>query len=248
MLRGIMMSMQKRKILVIGYGGTISMVVKGDRVVPAENIGEIMALLPRLSDLADVHLDVLSNKDSTNVNHADWSRIAYHISEKMDEYDGFLVTHGTNTMAYTASALSLALGRGLKKPVALTGSQLPLTVYGNDARFNFENSIKVLVQACEESIAEVMIVFDDVVLRGGRAVKVSESAFHAFLSPAFPSIADITSTGVHFNYHAQKKRKGRFLRSSHILLPASLASILRRASFRIFLKQYYLRGNAKGSF
>jgi L-asparaginase len=197
--------MKKRKILVIGYGGTISMVVKENKVVPAENIGEIMALLPSLSELADVDFDVLSNKDSTNVNHADWSRIAYHIAEKMDQYDGFLITHGTNTMAYTASALSLALGRGLAKPVALTGSQLPLTVYGNDARFNFENSIKVLVQACEENIAEVMIVFDDLVLRGGRAVKVSESAFRAFMSPAFPSIADITSTGVHFNYHARQK-------------------------------------------
>ncbi|HLD20067.1 MAG TPA: asparaginase domain-containing protein, partial [Patescibacteria group bacterium] len=122
-------------------------------------------------------------------------------------YDGFLVTHGTNTMAYTACALSLALGPGLQKPVVLTGSQLPLTVYGNDARFNFENSIKVLSEACETNIAEVMLAFDDVVLRGGRAVKISESAFRAFFSPAFPAIADITSTGVQFNYHAQRRNQ-----------------------------------------
>lgn len=196
--------MSKKKILVIGYGGTISMIVRDNKVMPAENIEEILALLPSLSELADVEFDVLSNKDSTNVNHTDWTRIAYHIASKIDAYDAFLITHGTNTMAYTASALSLALGRGLKKPVALTGSQLPLTVYGNDARFNFENGIKVLVKACEENIAEVMVVFDDTVLRGGRAVKVSESAFRAFMSPAFPPIADITSTGVHFNYHAHK--------------------------------------------
>lgn len=199
--------MRRKKILVIGYGGTIAMVVKDKRVVPAENIEEILALLPTLSNLADVSFDVLSNKDSTNVNHADWSRIAYHIAEKMDQYDAFLVTHGTNTMAYTSSALSLALGKGLQKPVAITGSQLPLTVYGNDARFNFENSIKVLVEACNEGVAEVMVVFDDLVLRGGRAVKVSESAFRAFLSPAFPPIADITSTGVHFNYNAHQREK-----------------------------------------
>lgn len=180
------------------------MVVRDNKVLPAENIDEIMALLPSLADLAEVELDVISNKDSTNVNHTDWTRLTYHLGKKMDDYDAFLITHGTNTMAYTASALSLALGRGLKKPVAITGSQLPLTVYGNDARFNFENAVKVLVQACEEQIAEVMVVFNDVVLRGSRAVKVSESAFRAFQSPAFPAIADITSTGVHFNYHALK--------------------------------------------
>lgn len=196
------MEKKRKKILVIGYGGTISMIVKDKKVVPAENIDEILALLPSLTELADVEFSVLSNKDSTNVNHADWTRLAYHIAEKINEYDAFLITHGTNTMAYTASALSLALGSGLSKPIALTGSQLPLTVYGNDARFNFENSIKVLVKACEENINEVMIVFSDLVLRGGRAVKVSESAFRAFFSPAFPSIADITSTGVHFNYHS----------------------------------------------
>lgn len=193
----------KKKILVIGYGGTIAMIVKNNRVVPAENIGDIMSMLPRLSDLADVDFDVLSNKDSTNVNHTDWSKLAYHISGKMDAYDGFLITHGTNTMAYTASALSLALGSGLQKPVAITGSQLPLTVYGNDARFNFENAVKVLVEACTKNIAEVMIVFDDLVLRGSRSIKISESAFRAFMSPAFPAIADILSTGVHFNYHAR---------------------------------------------
>jgi len=199
-----MLKAKKKKILVIGYGGTISMVVRDNKVVPAKNIKEIMAMLPRLSELADVELDVLSNKDSTNVNHADWTRLAYHISKNISRYDAFLITHGTNTMAYTASALSLALGAGLKKPVALTGSQLPLTVYGNDARFNFENAVKVLVQACDENVAEVMVVFNDLVLRGARAVKVSESAFRAFVSPAFPAIGDILSTGVHFNYNARK--------------------------------------------
>lgn len=181
------------------------MVVRDNKVMPAENVSEILALLPRLSEMADITFEVMSNKDSTNVNHADWASLAYAISKNIDKYDAFLITHGTNTMAYTASALSLALGRGLQKPVALTGSQLPLTVYGNDARFNFENAVKVLVTACQEQVAEVMIVFSDVVLRGGRSVKVSESAFRAFASPAFPSIADITSTGVHFNYHVHKR-------------------------------------------
>src|SRR5690242_10640724 len=123
---------KKPNILVISYGGTISMVVKDNKVVPAENVEEILKLLPTLSSLANITLETLSHKDSTNVNQDDWTRIAYHISKNMDLYDGFLITHGTNTMSYTASALSLALGDGLQKPVVLTGSQLPLTVYGND--------------------------------------------------------------------------------------------------------------------
>lgn len=195
-----------KKILVIGYGGTIVMVVDKERksVKPAEDVREILELLPNLSEVAEVDFDVLSNVDSTNVTPPDWTKIAYHIHDKMDEYDGFVITHGTNTMSYTASALSLALGPGLKKPVIITGSQLPLTVYGNDARFNFENSIKTAVEAKNNNIAEVMIVFNDVILRGSRSMKVSESAFHAFDSPAFPPIGHIRSTGIHFNHHAKK--------------------------------------------
>ena len=191
----------KKKILIISYGGTIVMVIDKDRkaVVPAQDVEEILQLVPNLSNVADVTLDVLSNVDSTNVMPDDWTRIAYHIAEKRNEYDGFVITHGTNTMAYTASALTLALGKGLNKPVVLTGSQLPLTVYGNDARFNFENAVKTAVIAGEKNINEVMIVFDDVVLRGGRAVKVSESSFKAFSTPAYPAVADINSTGIHFN-------------------------------------------------
>lgn len=196
----------KKKILVIGYGGTIVMVVDEVKkaVVPAKNLEEIVALLPRLTEMADVTLEMLTNKDSTNVTPDDWTRLALHIYKNHDAYDGFVITHGTNTMAYTASALTLALGKGLRKPVILTGSQLPLTVYGNDARFNFENAVQTAVVASEEGIAEVMVVFNDVILRGGRTVKVSESAFNAFASPAFPEIGRITSTGVHFTSIARK--------------------------------------------
>lgn len=192
--------MKKKKILIIGYGGTIMMIVDERRkaVMPAENMDQILALLPRLQEVADIDLEVLTNKDSTNVTPGDWILLAEYIYDRHDKYDGFLITHGTNTMSYTASALALALGPGLKKPIILTGSQLPLTVYGNDARFNFENSLKTAVIAAEEKIAEVMIVFSDVILRAARAVKVSESAFRAFESPAFPALGMITSTGIHF--------------------------------------------------
>ena len=196
----------KKKILIVGYGGTIVMVIDPIRkaVVPAENVEEILKLIPNLKDVADVEMQVLSNKDSTDVGPEDWTRIAMFLYNNHDKYDGFVITHGTNTMSYTASALTLALGKGFKKPVVITGSQLPLTVYGNDARFNFENSVKTAAIAACENINEVMIVFSDIILRGCRTVKVSESRFRAFESPAFPEIGTITSTGIHFNYNARK--------------------------------------------
>ena len=203
----ILQNMSKKpKILVIGYGGTIVMVVDSEThsIRPADDIAEVLALLPHVDDIADVDMDILANKDSTNITPNDWTRIALHIYKRYDEYDAFVITHGTNTMAYTASALSLAFGMTLSKPVVITGSQLPLTVYGNDARFNFENAIKTACMASEARIGEVMVVFSDVVLRGCRTVKVSESSFRAFQSPAFPPLADITSTGVHFSSMARR--------------------------------------------
>lgn len=200
---------EKKKILIIGYGGTIVMVIDKLRnaIVPAKNIEEIIKLLPDLNKIAQIEFDILTNKDSTNVGPNDWTRLSIYIRDHHDEYDGFVITHGTNTMAYTASALELALGPGLKKPVVITGSQLPLSVYGTDARFNFENAVKTAVVASENNINEVMIVFSDVVLRGARSVKISESEFYAFQSPAFPELAKITSTGIHFNSLPRKADK-----------------------------------------
>ena len=193
--------MKKSKILIISYGGTIVMVVDESKkaVVPADNIQSIIRLVPDLNRYVDTEMVVLSNKDSTNVSLTDWSRISSYIKEHYDEYDGFLVTHGTNTLAYTATAISLAFGKNLSKPIVLTGSQLPLTVYGNDARFNLENSLHVLQEAVDKKIHEVMVVFDTAVLRGNRTLKVSESSFDAFDSPAYPHLATINSTGIAFN-------------------------------------------------
>lgn len=171
---------------------------KKKAIVPAKDLKTVAKLIPRLLEVADIKMEFLSGKDSTNITPEDWTRLALYIYDNREKYDGFVITHGTNTMAYTASALSLALGPGFKKPVIITGSQLPLSVYGNDARFNFENAVKTAVLASQEKIAEVMVVFSDVVLRGARTVKVSESEFDAFKSPAFPELAKITSTGIHF--------------------------------------------------
>lgn len=205
---GYDIGMTKPKVLIIGYGGTIVMVVDPERraVVPAKNIETIIELIPNLNQYVDTEMAVLSNKDSTNVGPDDWTRLAQYIQKRYHEFDGFVITHGTNTLSYTATALSFAFGKRLAKPVVLTGSQLPLTVYGNDARFNFENTLRVAGEAIRMHIGEVMIVFNDKILRGNRSVKVSESAFSAFDTPAYPLLGRISSTGVHFAHDLIRTR------------------------------------------
>lgn len=200
------MDEKKPKVLIIAYGGTITMVVDYEKksIVPAKNIEELFTNLPNINEYCNVTFHFLSDIDSTNISPYDWTKIINHIVTHKDEYDAFIVTHGTNTMAYTATALSFGLGAGFPKPVILTGSQLPLTVYGNDARFNLENSLKTAFFAIKQNINEVMVCFDDVILRGSRTIKVSESKFRAFDSPALQPIGEIRSTGILFSHHVRK--------------------------------------------
>jgi L-asparaginase len=195
------------KVLLICYGGTAVMVIDAERraVVPAGNVEQILSYLPPLPEDVEVEFELLANLDSANMASRDWVALANHITGRMSEFDAFVIVHGTNTMEYTSSALALALGRGLAKPVILTGSQLPLTVYGNDARFNLEHSIRTAAQAAKEGIAEVMVLFNDRVMRGARTAKISESAFSAFDSPNCPHLAALTSTGVIFRPHVFRR-------------------------------------------
>jgi L-asparaginase len=200
--------MNKRKIIILGFGGTIAMVPDSSGILkPAKGIEEIISIVPSLKEMANVSFQELERRDSTNINPNHWTKLALKIQEIHDKVDAIIVTHGTDTMAYTAGGVALALGRGLKKPVIFTGSQLPLVAYGTDARFNLENAIKTALQACDEKIAEVMIVFSDSVLRAARAIKISEARFSAFDSPAFSHLAKIDAVGVHFIPEALKVKK-----------------------------------------
>jgi len=193
----------KKKIIILGFGGTIAMVPDTNGILkPAKSIDEILSIVPTLREQADIRFEQIENLDSTNINPTHWKKLILKISEVCDQYDGIIITHGTDTMAYTASAVSLGLGRGLKIPIIFTGSQLPLVSFGTDARFNLENSMKALLRAIEGSINEVMIVFSDRVLRASRAIKTSESKFAAFDSPAYPDLAYVNAVGVSFNPNA----------------------------------------------
>ncbi|HEV7701902.1 MAG TPA: asparaginase domain-containing protein [Candidatus Paceibacterota bacterium] len=204
--------MKKKKVVILGLGGTISMVP--DRrgfLKPAKNVKDILNIVPSLKKMADINFHELENLDSTNINSTHWEKLAWCVAGIHEKVDGIIVIHGTDTMAYTAGALALILGRKLKIPIVFTGSQLSLTAHGTDAKFNLENALKIILQANIEGIAEVMIVSSYRVLRASRAVKVSDAQFAAFDSPTFPWIAQIDGAGIKFSSNAFKKSSSSIL-------------------------------------
>lgn len=172
----------RKKVLVLFCGGTIVMEEKrdGSLAVPDSQDSAISILKnvePKLSSIADYDIEFIANIDSTNIRPADWDKILYQIKENYKNYDGFVITHGTDTMAYTAAALSVAI-KGLGKPVILTGSQIPGEKIESDARRNLVNAFRVAIM----DISGVFIVFDERIILGSRASKASESKLDAFQS------------------------------------------------------------------
>lgn len=204
--------MDKPQVAILGFGGTIAMVPDASGVLkPAKNVEEILAIVPSLREMADVTFHELENRDSTNINPSHWTKLILKVQELHGQVDAIIITHGTDTMAYTAGAVSIALGSTSQIPIIFTGSQLPLVAYGTDARFNLENAMKAVLEACYRDISEVMIVFNERVLRASRAIKTSEARFLAFDSPAFPHLARIDATGVHFIPDALKANESATL-------------------------------------
>ena len=184
------------KLLVIGMGGTIGMVRSaGGALRPAASVEELLAQVPAAGKYADLTLRSLASLDSTNVAQEHWAALIEMVAEAHASFDGVLVLHGTDTMAYTATALSLALPRGGHLPVVFTGSQLPLLSDHTDAARNLIGALLTLRLFVRRKISEVAIVFGDRVLRANRAVKVSEALFPAFDSPAFPALGEVTAAG-----------------------------------------------------
>src|SRR5512137_26017 len=190
----------KKRVYIAYTGGTIGMTKTPEGYAPAYGFLEAqIAAMPELrSDLMpefDIHeYDPLL--DSANMTPAEWLKIAQDIADHYDHYDGFIVLHGTDTMAYTASALPFML-QGLRKPVVLTGSQIPLCEVRNDARANIVTALTV---AANFDIPEVCLCFGNQLLRGCRSVKVSADGLDAFASPNLPPLGDI---GVDIRIHRE---------------------------------------------
>jgi len=181
----------RKKVYIAYTGGTIGMKSVGNGFAPAAGyLQKLMSKVPELqSDLMPDYriceYDPLL--DSSNMTPHDWLKIAGDIAARHSEFDGFVVLHGTDTMAYTASALPFML-KGLRKPVIITGAQIPLCKVRNDAR---ENLITALFIAAHFKIPEVCLCFGDKLLRGNRAVKVDADSLDAFESPNFPPLGTL---------------------------------------------------------
>jgi L-asparaginase len=141
-----------KRILLIQTGGTIAMDIS-DGQKPELNSEKWLELLnkemPELSKIADVEMKSYSFKDSSDIYKQDWTKLAVFIEDHYNQYDGFVILHGTDTMAYTASALSFAI-QNLAKPVILTGSQVPMSSLRSDARRNLVNSIEMATMPLPE--------------------------------------------------------------------------------------------------
>ena len=178
----------KKHIYVAYTGGTIGMRPSSQGFVPAAGfLSATLANMPEFHrsemPLFTIHeYDTLI--DSSDMSPNDWQQIAEDIYQHYDEYDGFIILHGTDTMAYTASALSFML-ENLGKPVIVTGSQIPLAELRSDGQ---ENLLNALYIAANYPIAEVSLFFNNQLFRGNRSRKVDADGFNAFDSPNFPAL------------------------------------------------------------
>lgn len=189
-------------ILIIHTGGTIGMVrdeASGSlHPVSGQELHEHIPMLDKLNCRIDFHsFDPLL--DSSNMNPAHWVELATVIEENYEKYDGFVVLHGSDTMSFSASALSFML-ENLNKPVIFTGSQLPLGMLRTDGRENLVTSIELAAAREDDTplVPEVAIYFESRLLRGNRTFKYNAEHFNAFHSGNYPELAEV---GVHIKFN-----------------------------------------------
>ncbi len=191
----------RSNILIIYTGGTFGMMYDKEGVLVPFDFGLILEHLPALRNLA-LQLTVVSFEnpiDSSNINPTHWQTLGKIIKENYNSHDGFVVLHGTDTMAFTASAVSFML-EGLKKPVVFTGAQLPISEARSDARENLITALDIASakKNGEAIVPEVCIYFDYELLRGNRSKKVESLQFDAFDSGNYPPLA---KAGVKIDYN-----------------------------------------------
>ena len=194
---------EKSSILLIYTGGTIGM--KEDPSIQALrpfDFSQILAEVPELRKFA-YRIDSFTFDpiiDSSDVDPQNWVTLASLIEERYDDYDGFVILHGTDTMAYSASALSFMI-EGLTKPVIFTGSQLPIGVPRTDGKENLISAVEIAAAKDSEGhamVPEVCICFDNVLMRGNRTTKKNSDNFRAFRSENFPPLAE---AGISIRYN-----------------------------------------------
>ncbi|MDH3324391.1 MAG: asparaginase [Candidatus Peregrinibacteria bacterium] len=176
-----------KKVLWLAMGGTVAMTrnSKTGALVPTHSVDKLYEVLPEIKQIADIEFCDIENIDSTNVKPAHWVKLLEKIEENYEKFDGFVVTHGTDTMTFSASGLSF-MTRDLGKPIIFTGAQLPLADAITDAHQNLLHSFKFAT----EDVGEVAICFGNKLIRGNRAQKRSEFSWEAFESVNVPPIGE----------------------------------------------------------
>lgn len=195
---------QKAKILLIYTGGTIGMSKDFETgALKAFNFNKLLQKIPELKQL-DCAIETYSFDepiDSSNMNPAQWCNIATVIEDNYEQFDGFVVLHGSDTMSYSASALSFML-ENLAKPVIFTGSQLPIGDLRTDAKENLITAIQIasLITDGKPVITEVCLYFEYKLYRGNRTTKINAEHFRAFTSPNYPELVE---SGVHLKLNSE---------------------------------------------
>lgn len=204
-----LMAMAKlNSVLLVFTGGTISMSEDSQTgALRPFDFSRVKEYLPELQTLG-IHVDTIPFEpliDSSDVQPTVWSRLAHIVEDNYNDYDGFVILHGTDTMAYSASALSFML-KNLTKPVIFTGSQLPIGMMRSDAKENLLTAIEIALATDEQEhpiVPEVCIFFEDKLFRGNRTTKKNAEHFNAFESYNYPHLA---KAGVHIKYYESSVR------------------------------------------
>ena len=173
-----------KNILMIGTGGTIASEMTPSGLTPELNSTQLLSFVPRIGEMCHVDCVQLYSLDSTNIRPAHWLGVARAERENYDRYDGFVISHGTDTMAYTAAALSYLI-QGSPKPIVLTGAQKPIWFDGTDSKRNLTDAFLYACRGC----GGVQIVFNGKVILGTRARKTCSKSFQAFSSVNYPDLA-----------------------------------------------------------
>ncbi len=192
----------RKKILLITTGGTIASVAGECGLTPALASEELLSHVPEVKDICNVSTVGLYNLDSTNMRPEYWLNVAMYIKNVYDSYDGFVITHGTDTMAY-ASAMLYYLIQNSPKPIVLTGAQIPIERRDTDAR---ENLTDAFIYASDDDACGVHIVFGGKIITATRARKTRTKSFNAFSSIDYPDIGFVRGGVV--KYYIREDLKG----------------------------------------
>jgi L-asparaginase len=216
-----------KHILLIATGGTIACKDEGEGLTPQLTSADLMALVPELHSICTADAIQLMNLDSTNISSSHWLEMTACVQRHYDQYDGFVLTHGTDTMAYTAAALSYLI-QNSPKPIVITGAQQSISNRDTDARENLRDAF---LYAADDLAHGVHIVFDHKVILGTRARKMRTKSYNAFESVDWPETAIIRNRRLVYYLPGETMGKVRFFNAMGSgvfvwkLVPGSDASV-----------------------